>query len=279
MYSFEPNATLYSPVNALSLARAARLAYHDQFAIASLIRNWNFTQFHFFEQNNTQAFMMGNDQLIVLAFRGTEGNSIKDWMTDVSINLIEDCYGEVHRGFSFGLNEIWQDVLLKLKSFRTQNQPLFITGHSLGAALATIAAARLSAPHQVQGVYTFGSPRVGNQDFAACFDSVYSGRAFRFVNNNDLVTRVAPREFGYKHVSQSMYFDAIGKLHPEINAWNKFLETVKGGMNVLNDFGLVSDHDMGKYEANLLQDLTDRQTLSFTNQRGVTTINSKPIAA
>jgi triacylglycerol lipase len=279
MYSFEPNATVYSPVNALSLAKAARLAYHDQFAITSLIRNWNFTQFHFFEQNHTQAFMMGNDQLIILAFRGTEGNSIKDWMTDANINLIEDCYGEVHRGFSFGLNEIWQDVLSKLQSFRTQNQPLFITGHSLGAALATLAAARLSAPNQVQGVYTFGSPRVGNQDFAACFDSVYSGQAFRFVNNNDLVTRVAPREFGYKHVCQSMYFDAIGRLHPEINAWNKFLETVKGGMNVLNDFGLVSDHDMGKYEANLLQDLNERRSLVPKASKVVAPINSQAIAA
>jgi triacylglycerol lipase len=279
MFAFEPSANVYSPINALSLAQAARLAYHDQFAIASLVRNWNFTQFHFFEQNCTQAFMMGNDQLIVLAFRGTEGRCIKDWMTDVNINLIEDYYGEVHRGFSFGLNEIWQEVLLKLQAFRTQNQALFITGHSLGAALATLAAARLSAPKLVQGVYTFGSPRVGNQDFVTCFDSVYSGRAFRFVNNNDLVTRIAPREFGYRHVCQSMYFDSIGKLHPEIKAWKKFLETVKGGMDVLNDCGLVSDHDMGKYEANLLQDLSARRSIASRTPKGVTSINNASIAA
>jgi triacylglycerol lipase len=278
MYSFEPNATVYSPINALSLAQAARLAYHDQFAIASLVRNWNFTQFHFFEQNCTQAFMMGNDQFIILAFRGTESNCIRDWMTDANINLIEDCYGEVHRGFSFGLNEIWQDVLLKLQSFRTQNQPLFITGHSLGAALATLAAARLSAD-QVQGVYTFGSPRVGNQDFATCFGSVYAGRAFRFVNNNDLVTRLAPREFGYKHVCQSMYFDSIGRLHPEINAWNKFLETVKGGMDVLNDCGLISDHDMAKYEANLLQDLNERRSIVPRVSKVAAPVNSQTTAA
>jgi triacylglycerol lipase len=262
MFAFEPSAIAYSPTNALSLAQAARLAYDDRFAIASLVRTWNFPHFHFFEQNSTQAFMMGNDQLIVLAFRGTESKCLKDWMTDANINLIEDCYGEVHRGFSFGLNEIWQEILQKLATFRTQNQALFITGHSLGAALATLAAARLSAPDQVQGVYNFGSPRVGNQDFVTCFDSVYAGRAFRFVNNNDLVTRVAPREFGYRHISQSLYFDSLGKLHPEITAWNKFLETVKGGMDVLNDFGLVSDHDMGKYEANLLQDLNQRRSIA-----------------
>jgi triacylglycerol lipase len=279
MFAFEPSAIAYSPTNALSLAQSARLAYDDRFAIASLARTWNFTQFHFFEQNCTQAFMMGNDQLIVLAFRGTESRCLKDWMTDADINLIEDCYGEVHRGFSFGLNEIWQEVLQKLATFRTQKQALFITGHSLGAALATLAAARLSAPNQVQGVYTFGSPRVGNQDFVTCFDSVYSGCTFRFINNNDLVTRVAPREFGYRHVGQSLYFDSLGKLHPEISAWNKFLETVKGGMDILSDFGLISDHDMGKYEANLLQDLNQRRSIAPRVAKVAAQVNAQAIAA
>lgn len=254
MFFFEPNAIAYSPINAIGLAQAARIAYLNQFAIASTVHTWQFTNFHFFEQRATQAFMMGNDQVIILAFRGTKARCLKDWMTDADITILKDCGGRVHRGFSLGLEAVWQQILTQLQRFRTNNQTLFITGHSLGAALATIAAAKLTAVGQaVQGLYTFGSPRVGCPEFSYTFNQTFQDRAFRFVNHNDLVTRVALRSLGYDHVGKCLYFDAEGKLHQEIEFWHQFLDTVKGGMeDFLNDCGLVSYHNMSEYERNLI---------------------------
>jgi triacylglycerol lipase len=259
MFFFEPKAIAYSPVNAVGLAQAARLSYLNPFNITSTAHLWDFPRCQFLERNHTQAFMMGNEEVIILAFRGTEGRCIKDWMTDADLALVRESSGRVHHGFSFGLEAIWLDILANLQNFRTNNQTLFITGHSLGGALATLAAAKLQAfGYPVQGIYTFGSPRVGDMDFFNHFSQIFPNSAFRFVNNNDVVTRIPPRSFGYKHVGQCLFFDSEGNLHYEIDAWNKFLDNVKGGMEkFLNDCGLVSDHDMAKYENNLVFNMSD----------------------
>ncbi|NJR39385.1 MAG: lipase family protein [Leptolyngbyaceae cyanobacterium CSU_1_4] len=265
MFFFEPNAIAYSPINAIGLAQAARLAYLNPFAIASTVHTWQFTNFHFFEQRATQAFMMSNDQVIILAFRGTEARCLKDWMTDADITLIKACGGRVHRGFSSGLEAVWQDILTQFQRLRTQNQTLFITGHSLGAALATLAAAKFAALGQaVRGLYTFGSPRVGCPEFASVFNQAFQNRAFRFVNHNDVVTRVALRSLGYDHVGKCLYFDAEGRLHEEIEFWRQFLDSVTGGMaDFLNACGIVSDHNMAEYERNLI---FNRQEANFSTQ-------------
>jgi hypothetical protein len=71
---------------------------------------------------------------------------------------------------------------------------LWVTGHSLGAAVATVAADALPA---TGGVYTFGSPRVGDGDFAAAFNRRFADRSFRYVDDHDAVTRVPPESFGF----------------------------------------------------------------------------------
>lgn len=77
-----------------------------------------------------------------------------------------------------------------------QNKKLYVTGHSLGGAMATICASRLSAQGMnVEGLYTYGSPRVGDGEFVANLKVNH----FRFVNNNDAVPKVPPQVFGYRH--------------------------------------------------------------------------------
>src|SRR5262249_14299388 len=71
----------------------------------------------------------------------------------------------------------------------------FYTGHSLGAALATLAATR-RAP---QAVYTFGSPRVGKEAFVR---SLMSIPIYRVVDDEDVVTRVPPEILGFRHVGE-----------------------------------------------------------------------------
>lgn len=261
MSNFNPYATGYSPINAVWLGKAASLAYKDGPDIHKVLQteNWEFPNFHFFDKDGTQAFIMGNDDTIVIAFRGTQPNCLRDWMTDFQCALVkrEGLPGRVHRGFSNSLDHVWADLLAKVKEFQDAEQPILITGHSLGAALATLAAAKLKAMAiPVNGLYTFGSPRVGDANFVKTYKS-FNIPTFRFVNNNDVVTRVAPRTFGYGHLDVFLYFDAAGNVYKNVDIWNRFLETVKGSIDDFLKPGVsfINEHDMGLYQENLLKNI------------------------
>ena len=126
----------------------------------------------------------------VLVFRGTEHN-IKDYLTDLEFAELSMAGNkkEVHAGFTEALDSVWHDMAAEMA---TLNSPVFYTGHSLGAALATLAAAR----HPPSAVYTFGSPRVGNQAFIA---SLHNVPIYRIVDDEDVMTTVPSEALGYKH--------------------------------------------------------------------------------
>jgi alpha-beta hydrolase superfamily lysophospholipase len=84
---------------------------------------------------------------------------------------------------------VWGEISNELKTF---DGPIFYTGHSLGAALATLAAAR-RAP---KALYTFGSPRVGNAAFIASLGNI---PIYRVVDDRDLVATVPPEALGFRH--------------------------------------------------------------------------------
>jgi triacylglycerol lipase len=89
-------------------------------------------------------------------------------------------------------------------------RPLWITGHSLGAALATLAASRLSGDGSVrlQGAYTFGSPRVGD----GAFGTAIGVPIYRFRNDSDIVPHL-PLGLLFRHVGQLQFIDGAGHLH------------------------------------------------------------------
>lgn len=163
---------------------------------------------------------------LVVAFRGTD--NFANWLTDGQVVQVhDDPYpGKVHRGFATALAQLWPGVLEKLPPPGTV--PVWVTGHSLGGALATLAAIRLeNAGYTVRAVYTFGSPRVGNLDFYHDYEPVN----YRFVNNDDVVPHV-PLEtlivgvpasgifhFVYKHVGTLEYLDRHGHLSQGMSDW------------------------------------------------------------
>ncbi len=105
----------------------------------------------------------------------------------------------------------------------------------------------------MNGLYTFGQPRVGNKEFCRNFDIDCKAITYRFINNNDVVTRVPTRSLGYRHVGQPLYIDVQGKIHTDIHWWNKFLDRVKGRIEDLGKLGTdgIKDHSMEKYVKNL----------------------------
>ena len=93
--------------------------------------------------------------------------------------------------------------------------PLWVTGHSLGGAMATLASVRLTDEgYKVRAVYTYGSPRVGDRVFR---DS-YRLANYRFVNDNDLVPHL-PFRWCYKHVGKLRLVNSEGDFTEEQAAW------------------------------------------------------------
>jgi hypothetical protein len=163
---------------------------------------------HFYDSGTgTQAFAAlkpGGD--VFLVFRGTQPDDPTDIGTDADLILRRwrGLPGEaaVHSGFAYALDSIWDKDILPWLEGR-KGAKLWLTGHSLGAALATLAAALCPQATLI----TFGSPRVGNPAFAQSFAEQ---RVRRFVNCCDVVTMIPPNLIGYKHVGAIRYIDRQG---------------------------------------------------------------------
>ena len=251
-FTFQSNATDYNPLNAYWSGRAASLAYHDAADVEAEIKKWGFdsSKFVFYDKRETQAFLVANSDMILLAFRGTEADKVKDWMTDADIDLVDGPGGKVHEGFKRGLSFVIKDIEKDINALQDSGQKLWITGHSLGAALAGLAAATLKEKGKTaDGIYTFGQPRAGDDDFKKNYNKDFESRTFRFVNNNDVVTRVPPRLLRYKHVGTFRYFDEEGDYHASIGWWDQFKDRIHGGIDDLFDPGMdcLKDHSMSQY--------------------------------
>jgi len=246
----------HSPVNALALARAAALAYSDKEAIEKTIRDaWGFSGFLSLDDpgTDTQAFLAVNDDMVLISFRGTQATHVKDLATNVHIKLVSGPAGKVHEGFLGALGAVWDDLIKFIRNERG-SRALWVTGHSLGAALATLAVARLRLESvELNGLYTFGSPRVGDEDFTRAFDADIKDQTFRYVNNNDVVPRVPPRLSKYDHVGTIKYFDTDGDLHGELPWLEKLKDRLEGRWEDFLKPGTdgIKDHDMKNYITNL----------------------------
>ena len=95
-----------------------------------------------------------------------------------------------------------------LKSIHGTQKQLWITGHSLGGALAVIAGAAYLRDYSIAGVYTYGQPKLTVSGTADLYHTKLDGRYIRFVNNHDVVPTLPP---GYKHFGELIWFDRNGQ--------------------------------------------------------------------
>jgi len=266
---FDHENTQFSLEKAYGFALASQLAYQsDKDIIKSKVLNeWKFGDFDFFDRNGTQGFVASNDNIIMVVFRGTD--ALEDWITDLDFVLVNGpLEGKVHRGFDTALDEVWgriQKVIPKFKAGKEKS--LWFTGHSLGAALATLSVARLRDDDRpVDGLYTFGQPRVGDRTFARNFNIDFKPYSFRFVNNNDSVTRIPQRLQGYSHVGTLKYFTKDGELKDDISWWNRFLDRVYGRFEDFFVWGTdgIKDHKMEKYIDSIQTTTSLKATLDWS---------------
>ncbi len=176
---------------------------------------------------DAQAFICRNtkEKFAVLAFRGTEPN-LKDIKADIKANLVAAQVGkkkfEMHSGYLNQFRSIQGDIETALKDTKLENYQLFITGHSLGGALA-ITATRFLASDITGACYTFGSPPVGTVDF----DLDITTPIYRIINHVDIVPRLPNPTLvfavRYLAIFIGMGLDMVGGLSKTIrnSSWYK----------------------------------------------------------
>jgi triacylglycerol lipase len=247
LHPFRYHTHLFDMINAWWLIEAATLAYAEPDFAKAQFHKAGLLEVEYFdgEATNAQCYVANNADFVIVAFRGTEirkrpgrtdyRNIVADLKTDANVLLTDsEQGGKVHRGFKQALEEIWQEKGLQdYLSSKDQGSPsVWFTGHSLGAALATLAADRYG---KVQGLYTFGSPRTGDIDFKNDFHI----STYRFVNNNDIVARVPP-PVPYCHVGDLKYIDSRGRIHDNASLWERTADSIVGdAVYIFNALGQV----------------------------------------
>ena len=258
---FDHKATSFSEANLAYLAHCANIAYKTKGELGDEFEDMKFDLYRdsFFiedKKTDTQCFVVGDGDKIIVSFRGTEGK-IKDIITDKKFFPTNFPTGKrsglVHRGFYKAFNSVWKKIEEEIVYLRNNGQSVWFTGHSLGAALAIIAAAtmRIQNNEGLNGVYVFGSPRVFDNIFAHSYDNKLKDKTYLFVNNNDFVTRV-PTPPIYSHVGQLMYFSSKGKLYrdEDLSWWKKSWDKMKGHWDDFMKLGVdsIKDHRMNRYQ-------------------------------
>jgi len=152
---------------------------------------------------------------IVVAFRGTNPLSIRNWLDDLSFAKFDNYSGcqpcGVHGGFLRTYNSIRPGIMDSIRYIRSirPDAKLHVTGHSLGAAMAILCALdlkmQLNDPPEL--VYTFGLPRVGNDAFVQHFSQNLYGQHFRVVHYADPVPHLPPQLLGFHDLALEVWYN------------------------------------------------------------------------
>ena len=233
----------------LLFAEISMLSYLRDDEAQPVFREVGFTDVRYVERDGAQAYVLGTERDVVVVCRGTEPNEWNDIRADANaLTVLAETVGRVHRGFKREVDDIWPELEEVL---RDEQRYVWFCGHSLGGAMAQICAGRCqrsdiaAVPAEVA---TFGSPRVGTKRYIQHAKM----RHFRWVNNNDIVTRVPPKWLGYGHTGTLMYLNADGD-HKQYTRAQRGKDRWAGFWSGLEQrrFDHFSDHAIAAYVAHI----------------------------
>jgi triacylglycerol lipase len=272
---FHPDDAAFNRANALYLAHAADIAYHRAPAAAAAERLGLKAPAFRSKLTRARGFLGVCDTHAVLSFRGTDPVTLPNWLTVVAVRLIAcaEYEGRVHHGFNYALRRTWSRVESVLDE--VGDKPLFLTGHSMGGAMAVLAGCRLAkAERPAAATYTFGAPRVGDHHFCRGYELP----TYRLVNRLDLVpelpletarraaTKARPTKTpsaaarrkpapvpSYRHVNTLVYLDRDGEISIDADVAPWHVDAVARALATRGKsfFEGITDHLIANYIRNL----------------------------
>lgn len=200
------SAERYTPNIGYGLASACKLAYREPRAAERFVRTVWRMKGTALKTGSTEGIVVEAQHAVIVGFRGTD--SLSDWLRNIDVGPRRSIAlaGSVHSGFLGAYQEISHLVEHALE--RAQGRRIWFTGHSLGGALALIAAAH-SSNRELAGIVTFGQPRMLKTDASAQVQSRFGDIYYRVVNDNDIVARIPPN---YVHTGRLIHFNYDGSL-------------------------------------------------------------------
>ncbi len=160
---------------------------------------------------STHCFVASGRGTTVVAFAGTDPIVLANWITDFDAHIGTT---QTAQGYQVAAEAVWPRLKNLLSVPEGGRRTVFVTGHSLGGALAALIAHRIDREGvaEVVAVYTFGMPRPASKRFA---DEQYNprlgSRTYRLVHGEDLVPTVAPTELGFHHLGRHLHCERGGK--------------------------------------------------------------------
>jgi hypothetical protein len=218
--NFKPSAAGFELANARALMWFSQLAYetHRTPTIDAVSQVWQFKSVVPFVKVKTSlknsfetcGLIAKREGAVILAFAGTDPGVWQNLTTDFS--PLPQSGSDIHGGFQLAAAAAQPEIEQAVRLSRQSQSPLFIVGHSLGAALAALAAQMvLEMESTPRAVYTYGMPRVGGERFRSAYDVGLGALTYRLVHGIDLVARIPPSFVGFRHVGRMLQCDAGAK--------------------------------------------------------------------
>jgi len=159
----------------------------------------------------TAGYVGATNDSIIVSFRGSR--SANNWAHDFEFfrTPYPDVPGVwVHHGFWEAYKVVSKDIVTSVLQLRSKypQWPIYVTGHSLGAALSTLLSVELLRLN-ISDVYNwnYGSPRIGNEAWQAYVNNKLGLNLWRVVNLKDIVPHIIGEELGYRHVATEVWFE------------------------------------------------------------------------
>lgn len=203
------------------LCRLAVYSYFEGEKLETVMSKSAWSGYKAWDIGENQGFVSWSDNCAVISIRGTD--SVSDWNQNSKV-LWPNRHrlgGRVHRGFEEVSNQAKDRILEILASLSSGIRHLWITGHSLGGAIATELSAHLminTIEHFPRWeISTFGAPRLGDEQFREHYESHVGDNYpckshWNFVNEGDPVPHLPPKLFDFRHCGELYWFNKNGKL-------------------------------------------------------------------
>lgn len=267
-----PIPNVYDPENAARLCAASAQAYSGRNAqerTAAVIEN---------RATDTLVLLLDEGTELIVAFRGTQ--DLRNWLSDADCALVPSVYGRAHAGFTAALNSIYAELAETIFDANAAGKRVWLTGHSLGGALAMLCARLLIKP--LAGCYTFGQPRVGDAEFCNAYDALLKDRTHRVVHDADIVPRVPWLLGTYRHAGHEIFYPhaqresetsnlkfQIPQWKVDPSFWSKLPSDARSMANgfLHGKVSMLDDHHIRTYETLFVAHPITNNKFSITNSQ------------